>query len=84
MCHEHRTLGGGVDQEGASRTTPSDSILVAVPSRDDKKIEVYRLPEERLVHVAPKVQIKDTGMFDSCTCFIRLSLGGECKHVTMS
>ncbi|KAF2747766.1 WD40 repeat-like protein [Sporormia fimetaria CBS 119925] len=39
-----------------------DSILVAVPSRDDKKIDVYRFPEERLEYVVPQIPQTDTGM----------------------
>lgn len=37
------------------------SILVAVPSRDDKKAEVYQFPEEKLRYVVPRAQSKDTG-----------------------
>lgn len=40
------------------------SILVAVPARDDNKIEVYQFPEEKLRFVIPRVQATDTGMFD--------------------
>jgi WD40 repeat protein len=40
----------------------SDSVLVAVPSRDDKKIEVYQFPDEKLVSFVPRVQTTDTGM----------------------
>jgi WD40 repeat protein len=44
------------------RASSSDSVLVAVPSRDDKKIEVYQFPDEKLVSFVPRVQITDTGM----------------------
>lgn len=36
-------------------------ILVAVPARDDKKVEVYQFPQEKLVCVVPKVEARDTG-----------------------
>jgi ASTRA-associated protein 1 len=39
-----------------------DAILIAVPSTDDKKIDVYGFPEEKLRFVVPKVQPIDTGM----------------------
>jgi hypothetical protein len=65
MCYEPQTPGDGGDQEDASSPGPRDSILVAVPGRDDKKIEVYRFPDEKLLHIVPKVQITDTGEFES-------------------
>lgn len=39
------------------------SILVAVPARDDKKVEVYQFPEEVLKYVVPRAQSKDTGKY---------------------
>ncbi|KAF2188101.1 WD40 repeat-like protein [Zopfia rhizophila CBS 207.26] len=68
MCHERPAVnipGGesiGLDQGHASSTGLSDSILVAVPARDDKKIEVYQLPSERLAYIVRRVQPTDTGM----------------------
>ncbi|ORY16787.1 WD40-repeat-containing domain protein [Clohesyomyces aquaticus] len=50
------------DKESASMPGASESILVAVPARDDKKIEVYQFPEERMASVVPRVQPQDTGM----------------------
>ncbi|KAI8942707.1 hypothetical protein NX059_000755 [Plenodomus lindquistii] len=41
---------------------PIGSVLIAVPARDDKKVEVYQFPEERLRFVVPGAQSKDTGM----------------------
>ncbi|KAJ4366034.1 Astra associated protein 1 Asa1 [Ascochyta clinopodiicola] len=43
-------------------TRVQSAILVAVPARDDKKVEVYQFPDERLKHVVPRAQSKDTGM----------------------
>ncbi|KAF2031474.1 WD40 repeat-like protein [Setomelanomma holmii] len=43
----------------APRSAP---ILIATPSTDDKKINVYQLPEEQLKFVVPKVATVDTGM----------------------
>ncbi|CAI6273589.1 unnamed protein product [Periconia digitata] len=40
----------------------ASSVLVAVPARDDKKVEVYQFPQEKLVCVVPKVESRDTGM----------------------
>ncbi|KAF2265842.1 WD40 repeat-like protein [Lojkania enalia] len=68
MCHEEpafnieRGDGNGLVQGHASPVRLSDPILVAVPSRDDKKIEVYRFPDEKLAYVVPRVQPTDTGM----------------------
>ncbi|KAF2645371.1 WD40 repeat-like protein [Massarina eburnea CBS 473.64] len=38
------------------------SVLIAVPARDDKKVEVYRFPDEKLAYVVSRVEPKDTGM----------------------
>ncbi|KAF2703225.1 WD40 repeat-like protein [Pleomassaria siparia CBS 279.74] len=43
-------------------TTIGHSILVAVPSTDDKKIDVYQFPDQKLVSIIPRVQSTDTGM----------------------
>lgn len=45
---------------GPSNTT--GSILIAVPARDDKKVEVYQFPEQRLRFLVPNTQSTDTGM----------------------
>ncbi|KAH7089211.1 WD40-repeat-containing domain protein [Paraphoma chrysanthemicola] len=45
-----------------SRSPASKSILVATPSTDDKKINVYQLPDEKLKFIVPKVSITETGM----------------------
>jgi hypothetical protein len=47
--------------ESASHYGLQDSVLVAVPARDDSKIEVYRFPDEKLIFVVPRVQHADTG-----------------------
>jgi WD40 repeat protein len=52
MCYEQPAL----------TASSSNSILIAVPSRDDKKIEVYQFPDEKLVSFVPRVQTTDTGM----------------------
>lgn len=64
MCHERHEADieqYGLDQDSTSHTRLSDSILVAVPARDDKKIEVYQFPEEKLIYVVPRVDHTDTG-----------------------
>jgi WD40 repeat protein len=63
MCYEQPAFAiQPSNNQDASSTSPSHSILVAVPSRDDKKIEVYQFPDERLVSFVPRVQTTDTGM----------------------
>jgi hypothetical protein len=61
MYFERRAYSSRVKLEHASLAGLHDSILVAVPARDDKKVEVYRFPDESLVHVVPRVQLTDTG-----------------------
>jgi hypothetical protein len=49
---------------GASKQSPTLSngpILVATPSTDDKKINIYQLPDEKLKYVVPKASTSDTG-----------------------
>lgn len=41
----------------------NECILVGVPARDDKKIEIYQFPDERLKCVVPRVQSTDTGEY---------------------
>ncbi|KAF2129470.1 WD40 repeat-like protein [Dothidotthia symphoricarpi CBS 119687] len=52
----------GITPDAVLPLTSDDSILVAVPARDDKKMEVYRFPDEKLRFVVPRVQPTDTGM----------------------
>lgn len=64
MCLEPQTPGHGANQAAGS----IDPILVAVPARDDKKIEVYRFPDERLLHVVPNIESTDTGEYSRPHC----------------
>lgn len=57
----HRSDSVGLAQGRTPTTGLSDSILVAVPARDDRKMEVYRFPDEMLAYVVPKVDSSDTG-----------------------
>ena len=67
MCSIHvrndeLRFGQGDLQDGLAATNSSnDPILIAVPATDDKKIEVYRFPDEKLNFVAPRPQLADTG-----------------------
>ncbi|KAF1937211.1 WD40 repeat-like protein [Clathrospora elynae] len=68
MCHEHlqnKAPPAGqasLLQDSAPSTSFNESILVAVPARDDKMIEVYQLPNEKLRAIIPRVQSTVTGM----------------------
>jgi hypothetical protein len=44
-----------------STTMLRDAILVATPSTDDKKINVYQFPDEKLKYVVPKISTTDSG-----------------------
>jgi hypothetical protein len=56
-----------------STTFDSASILVATPSTDDKKINVYQFPEEKLKFVVPKVATTDTGEWAILLCMLLCS-----------
>lgn len=49
-------------ERSAPETLSSEPVLIAVPARDDKKIEVYQFPDERLKFIVPRAQSTDTGM----------------------
>ncbi|CBX93982.1 hypothetical protein LEMA_P036560.1 [Plenodomus lingam JN3] len=51
-----------VEHSKIDDSTRSDSVLIAVPARDDKRVEVYQFPEERLRFIVPRAQSTDTGM----------------------
>lgn len=38
-----------------------DAVLIAVPSTDDTKINVFQFPSERLLYVVPTVSATETG-----------------------
>ena len=69
MCHQHpaencqQNNHTRTTQGPASFTRISDAVLVAVPARDDRKIEVYQFPDEKLLYVVPRVQTIDTGVY---------------------
>ncbi|KAF2688230.1 WD40 repeat-like protein [Lentithecium fluviatile CBS 122367] len=67
MCYEEHALGlrssGPASKtEHAPPASSSEPILIAVPARDDKKIEIYQFPDEKLVAFVPRVEPTDTGM----------------------
>jgi hypothetical protein len=69
MCYEPRLKATDSHQDPRSELDAAEtveaeaSILVATPGTDDKKIHVYRFPEEQLTHVVPIVPLTDTGEF---------------------
>ncbi|KAF2855824.1 WD40 repeat-like protein [Plenodomus tracheiphilus IPT5] len=62
MCHKHTPKQLAKIKHSTTSSPPSESVLIAVPARDDKKVEVYQFPEERLRFVVPRAQTTDTGM----------------------
>jgi hypothetical protein len=60
MCYERST---STEMQNISDSTKAtqDSILIATPATDDKKINVYRLPDEKLRYVVPRTSTGDTG-----------------------
>jgi hypothetical protein len=49
------------DSTMAADADADASILVATPGTDDKKVNVYQFPEEKLTHVVPIISLADTG-----------------------
>ena len=66
MCYEQEHAVG---METCDISTPNNhdtlaarrSILVATPATDDKKINVYQFPEEKLRYIIPSATTADTG-----------------------
>jgi hypothetical protein len=65
MCYQQSfqitTTHNGPGTTEQSIVTTRESILVATPATDDKKINVYQLPEEKLKYVVPRTSTTDTG-----------------------
>jgi hypothetical protein len=66
VCFERHALGeqsrgGTSESQHAPSSSSSERVLVAVPARDDKRIEVYQFPDEKLVAVVPRVEPTETG-----------------------
>jgi hypothetical protein len=59
MCYEHEQYG-----TGSCKRLSDDSILIATPSTDDEKINIYQFPDEKLKYVVPKVSKSTTGKSD--------------------
>jgi hypothetical protein len=55
MCHEHS------DSEDRNGLLSRDSVLIATPATDDKKIYVYQFPDEELRYVVPRIPTTDSG-----------------------
>lgn len=67
MCYkqtlnQHRQDNATLAGHSVPSILSDESILIAVPGRDDKKIEVYQFPDERLKFIVPRAQSTDTGM----------------------
>ena len=67
MCYEHvkdrqQLVKASLNEGSTPPILSNEPILVAVPARDDKKIEVYQFPDEKLKFIVPRAQATDTGM----------------------
>lgn len=79
MCYGNLVLdrppnSPSVAEDRGSSTGSSEPILIAVPARDDKKIEVYQFPDEKLVAVVPRIESSDTGALEPGTCRMQTSM----------
>jgi len=54
---------GPNDDPGKAVGASSDAVLVATPSTDDKKINIYQFPDEKLKYVVPKISTTDSGEY---------------------
>ncbi|KAL5118092.1 Astra associated protein 1 Asa1 [Pleosporales sp. CAS-2024a] len=59
MCPENASFSS---PSPCSAAASQDAILIATPSTDDKQINIYHYPDEKLRYVVPKVVTTDTGM----------------------
>lgn len=75
MLPERVVVSGPATQLQLPHSGVHDSVLVAVPARDDNKIEIYRFPDEKLISVVPRVQNTETGemsILHFSTCLLGL------------
>jgi hypothetical protein len=57
MCHEQSS---SEIENGLLSRKP---VLIATPATDDKKINVYQFPDEKLGYVVPRISTTDSGEF---------------------
>ncbi|KAH8728698.1 WD40-repeat-containing domain protein [Phaeosphaeriaceae sp. PMI808] len=67
MCYEQMILKtaqspDNLDSKIQPTLATAESILVATPATNDKKINVYQFPEEKLKYIVPNATTADTGM----------------------
>lgn len=88
MCYEENAVGERSSERVLNELKASeqyyDAILIAVPSTDDKKIDVYGMPDEKLRFVVPKVQPIDTGMQAILFTFLIQLRQAEAQHPVRS
>lgn len=66
MCHENVFSTGPYEHPGSedpSTIASKDAVLIATPATDDKKINVYQFPDEKLRYVVPRISTTDSGKF---------------------
>ena len=57
---------GTINEQATAHHGTTNSILVAVPATEDKKVDIFQIPSEQRIYTVPRVPSTDTG---ECTLF---------------
>lgn len=54
---------GTINEQATARHSATNSILVAVPATEDKKVDIFQIPSEQRIYTVPRVPSTDTGEY---------------------
>lgn len=53
---------GTINEQATAHHDATNSIIVAVPATEDKKVDIFQIPSEQRIYTVPRVPSTDTGM----------------------
>ena len=54
---------GTINEQATAHHGATNSILVAVPATEDKKVDIFQIPSEQRIHTVSRVPSTDTGEY---------------------
>ena len=52
---------GTINEQATAHHGATNSILVAVPATEDKKVDIFQIPSEQRIYTVPRIPSTDTG-----------------------
>ena len=52
-----------MNEQATAHHGATNSILVAVPATEDKKVDIFQIPSEQRIYTVPRVSSTDTGEY---------------------